>query len=307
MNQLMVLQDQLTNSKATPAVIEFPTEQVKAFITEYMKRYENVVYNDDVIKQVKDDKKELNKIKKTINDFGIKVDKELSANIKAFRNELKDIILMIDEPMENIEAKIEEFETRRKNEKKLHVTNLIEDRIRNSGLQERFASKVELKEQYLNVSVTLKQVESDVMAQIALMQAEQDKYLMQVSQIEQQVEMSNLRHGLNVELKASTFLSMLSYREFSDIKELIEKQAADQKEAETAYAEKVRAEEEKKANAATAVQVEAIVESVQAFIPVEAAAGEKVMTVTLRIEATKSQMDALKAYMDTSGITYAKA
>lgn len=307
MNNLMMLQDQLTNSKATPAVIEFPTEQVKSFITEYMKRYENVVYNDDVIKQVKDDKKELNKIKKTINDFGIKVDKELSANIKSFRNELKDIILMIDEPMENIEAKIEEFETRRKNEKKLHVTNLIEDRVRNSGLQEHFASKVELKEQYLNVSVTLKQVESDVMAQIALMQAEQDKYLMQVSQIEQQVEMSNLRHGLNVELKASTFLSMLAYRPFDEIKELIEKQAAEQKQSEIAYAEKVRAEEEKKANAATAVQVEAIVESVQAFIPVEAAVGEKVMTVTLRIDATKSQMDALKAYMDTSGITYAKA
>lgn len=307
MNQLMMLQDQLTNSKATPAVIEFPMIEVKAFITEYMKRYENVVYNDDVIKQVKDDKKELNKIKKTINDFGIKVDKELSSNIKAFRNELKDIILMIDEPMENIEAKIEEFEQRRKREKQLHVTNLIDDRVRNSGLQEQFAKKVELREQYLNVSVTMKQVEIDVMAQIALLQAEQDKYLMQVSQIEQQVEMSNMRHGLNVELKAPTFLSMLAYRPFDEIKELIEKQATEQKQSEIQYAEKIRAEEEKKANAATAAHVEAIVESVQAFIPVEAAVGEKVMTVTLRINATKSQMDALKTYMDTSGITYTKA
>lgn len=307
MNQLMMLQDQLTNSKATPAVIEFPMVEVKAFITEYMKRYENVVYNDDVIKQVKDDKKELNKIKKTINDFGIKVDKELSSNIKAFRNELKDIILMIDEPMENIEAKIEEFEQRRKREKQLHVTNLIDDRVRNSGLQEQFAKKVELREQYLNVSVTMKQVEIDVMAQIALLQAEQDKYLMQVSQIEQQVEMSNMRHVLNVELKAPTFLSMLAYRPFEEIKDLIEKQAAEQKQSEIQYAEKIRAEEEKKANAATAAQVEAIVESVQAFIPVEAAVGEKVMTVTLRINATKSQMDALKTYMDTSGITYTKA
>lgn len=307
MNELMVLQNKLESATATPAVINFPIEEAKALVTEYMKKYENVVYSDDVIKQVKGDKQELNKVKKAINDFGIKTDKELSANIKAFRGDLKELVAMIEEPMDKIDAAIADFEERRKREKQLHCQNLIDDRLRKSTLTEKFASKVELKDQYLNVSFTMKQVEEDVMNQIANATAEQEKYNLQVSQIEQQVEMSNMRHGLNVELKASTFLSMLSFRQFDEIKELIEKQAAEQKQSEVQFADKIRAEEEKKATAATAAQVEAIVESVQAFIPVEAALGEKVMTVTLRINATKSQMDALKTYMDTSGINYAKA
>jgi hypothetical protein len=307
MNQLMVLQNKLESATATPAVINFPITEAKALVTEYMRKYENVVYSDDVIKQVKDDKKELNKVKKQINDFGIKTDKELSANIKSFRNDLKDLIAMIDEPMDKIDAAIDEFEERRKREKQLGCQNIIDDRIRNSGLMEQFAKKVELKEQYLNASVTLKHVEADVMAQITLLQAEQEKHLMQVAQIEQQVEMSNMRHGLNVELKATTFLSMLAYRPFEEIKELIEKQATEQKQSEIAFAEKIRAEEEKKANEATVAQVEAIVESVQKFIPVEAAVDEKVMMVTLHIKGTKTQMDALKSYMDASGITYKKA
>lgn len=306
MNELMVLQNKLESATASPAVINFPVAEAKALVTEYMKKYENVAYSDDVIKQVKEDKKELNKVKKSINDFGIKTDKELSANIKAFRNDLKDLIAMIDEPMDRIDAAITDFEDRRKMEKKLNVTNLIEDRIRKSELEEKFAAKVELKEQYLNVSFTMKQVDDDVMGQIANAKAEQDKYHLQVSQIEQQVEMSNMRHGLNVELKASTFLSMLNYRQFDEIKALIEKQADEQKQSENAFAERIKAEEQAKAAVQMVEQVQAITESIEKIVPVETA-GEKILTVTLKISTTKGKMDALKAYMDTYEIGYTKA
>lgn len=318
MNELMVLQNKLIGAKATPAVIDFPTDEVKAFVVEYMKRYENVVYSDDVIKQVKADKSELNKIKKTINDFGIKVDKELSANIKEFRSGLKEIIAMIDEPMDGIEKAIEEFEAKRKAEKREKIVEIMQLRIQEAGLTESYASKVELKESYLNVSTSMKAVFDDLFAQIAVLKAEQETRVLQVSQIQQQVEMANLRHGLNVELKPDAFISMLDYRAFDEIKAMVEKQAADQKQSEIQYAERIRIEEERKANAAAEAkiqeanaaaveQMQSITESVSAFVPVESAPEEKRMSVTLKIEATKAQMDALKSYMDSCGISYQRA
>lgn len=84
MEQLTVVQPSVTFNKAE---CKANFEEMDKYIDELEKRYNSLICTDK--KEMKSICAELNKLKKAVNDEGIRIEKESTAEVKQFRKELK--------------------------------------------------------------------------------------------------------------------------------------------------------------------------------------------------------------------------
>lgn len=102
---------------ALPESIEFNFEELKAEITEKAKAYELAVYTDDTIKLAKEDRANLNRLKKALNDERIRREKEYNAPFQAFKNKINELIAIIDAPVEIIDRQVKNYEEEQRRQK----------------------------------------------------------------------------------------------------------------------------------------------------------------------------------------------
>jgi len=84
MEQLAVVKPSVTFNKAE---CKADFEEMDKYIDELEKRYNSLICTDK--KEMKNICAELNKLKKAVNDEGIRIEKESTAEVKQFRKELK--------------------------------------------------------------------------------------------------------------------------------------------------------------------------------------------------------------------------
>lgn len=104
-----------------PAEILFNFEELKAEIAEKVEVYSTTVYTDDQIKAAKADKANLNRLKKALNDERIRREREYMAPFTAFKNQVNEIIAIIDKPIAIIDKQVKEYEEAKKAEKKKEI------------------------------------------------------------------------------------------------------------------------------------------------------------------------------------------
>lgn len=104
-----------------PAEILFNFEELKAEIAEKVEVYSTTVYTDDQIKAAKADKANLNRLKKALNDERIRREREYMAPFTAFKNQVNEIIAIIDKPIAIIDKQVKEYEEAKKAAKKKEI------------------------------------------------------------------------------------------------------------------------------------------------------------------------------------------
>ena len=107
----------IINEVAIPEQITFNYEELKAELTDKVKTYETLVYNDEQIKEAKADKAALNKLKKALNDERIRREKEYMQPFNSFKAQINEIIGIIDRPLAVIDAQVKSYEEKQKQEK----------------------------------------------------------------------------------------------------------------------------------------------------------------------------------------------
>ena len=100
-----------------PESIEFNFEELKAEITEKVKTYELAVYTDDTIKLAKEDRANLNRLKKALNDERIRREKEYNAPFQAFKAKINELIAIIDGPVDIIDRQVKAYEEGQRKQK----------------------------------------------------------------------------------------------------------------------------------------------------------------------------------------------
>ena len=139
--------------------ISFNYDELKHEVAERVKKYEAVVYNDEQIKEAKADRAALNKLKKALNDERIRREREYMAPFNEFKEQVNEIIKIIDNPIGLIDSHIKEFEDARKAEKNAEIEKLFNsiDRIPNwLRLEMIFNPK------WVNAAVTVKQIATEM-------------------------------------------------------------------------------------------------------------------------------------------------
>lgn len=127
-----------------PAVIVADFEMVEAKVRELTKDYENVSGADIAamdLDQTKRCRAQLNGIKKNITEARIAVKREYEAPYKAFEEEVKRILNIVEEPLEMVTACVQDKERMIKRVRKAHLEEVYEQFLADNGIPS-FAANV---------------------------------------------------------------------------------------------------------------------------------------------------------------------
>ena len=113
----------------SPGVIKCNFDEIKEALKVQMTAYTSLEITEADIKERKADLATLRKIRTAVDDERKRVKKEFSKPYDAFEAEVKEVLAVIDEPIDMINGKLKEFETKRIEEKQAHLHELYDTNI----------------------------------------------------------------------------------------------------------------------------------------------------------------------------------
>ena len=116
MNELRVLSHQQPGSVS---IENF--QELKEKLTVVLSHYQNVVYTEAMLRDAKSDKTELARLRKDIDDQRKKIKKAYHAPYEEFEAKVKELIDLIDDPLEKIKEFVAEMEEREKQAKRTEI------------------------------------------------------------------------------------------------------------------------------------------------------------------------------------------
>ena len=141
-----------------PAEIQFNFEEIKLEISEKLKKFENLVYTDDQVKDAKSDRASLNKLKKALQDEKTRRKKEYLKPFEDFENKINEIIKLIDAPVSLIDKQVKEFEEKKKADKRIEIGAFWETTEHPEWMT---LARI-FDERWLNATYTMKQIQADI-------------------------------------------------------------------------------------------------------------------------------------------------
>lgn len=157
MNNTELKMDELQELKP----IDFNYEEMKEKLSLELKKYENLIFEEKDIKEAKETRADLNRLKKQINDKKIEVKKEFSKPYIEFENKIKEILEMIDKPVLAIDNQIKNFEQRQKEIKQKEIIKIYEDNI--EDLKEILSIQKIWNEKWLNATYKIGDIELEIL------------------------------------------------------------------------------------------------------------------------------------------------
>lgn len=138
--------------------IEWNHEDIKAEISEKVEHYKNLVYADDQIKEAKADRAKLRKFVEALEAKRKEVKKQCLAPYEDFEKKIKEIIAIIDEPIDLIDEQVKGYENSLREKKKKDIEALFAG----IGFQRCVTLEKIFDDKWLNAPVSLKKIESEM-------------------------------------------------------------------------------------------------------------------------------------------------
>lgn len=104
-----------------PSTITANWDEIKNEIAVKLKDYSVMTYSEDEIGRAKADKAYLNKLKKSINDERIRLEREYMRPFEDFKNASKEVIALIEQPIAEIDKQLKNYEEKRKEQKQMEI------------------------------------------------------------------------------------------------------------------------------------------------------------------------------------------
>lgn len=276
--------------------IDWNHEELKAEIAAKMQDYKTLAFTEDTIKEAKADRANLNKLKKAFDDERKRIKKLCMAPYDRFEQQAKEIIDLIDEPIQIIDAQIKEVEEAKKAQKRKD----IEDLFGTIGFQTFVTLEHIWDEKWLNATVPM-------------------------SKIEEQMKSRMYQIGDDVatihSLPEFSFEAMEIYKKTLDLSKAIQEgqRLADIQKRKAAYEEEQRRKQEEAEAARKAQDAEALPEPEETpvlAVPEEpdntsanqpsVEPGQPLIQLDFRVWGTKDQLMALRQYMVENNLRFGK-
>ena len=130
--------------KQQAAVVSANFEEIKTAITAQMDQYKGLVYNDDNIKDARNDVAALRKVAKALDAKRKEVKKTYMIPYDEFEKKTKEIISIINDTIDPIDQQIKLYEEEKRNKRKIAIENYFEEKADGNQyvcLEEVFDSK----------------------------------------------------------------------------------------------------------------------------------------------------------------------
>ena len=119
----------ITDLSVLPQVIETNGEELKAWLSEKLTQYNEIVVTPETIKAAKDDKAKLTKLRTALEERRKEVKKQCMAPYEDFERKYKELLALIDEPIGKIDTQIKALDEQEQNLKYAHLQVCFEDYI----------------------------------------------------------------------------------------------------------------------------------------------------------------------------------
>jgi len=205
-----------------------------------------MVVTEETLKGAKKVMAELNKQKKLIADFRKSTVKKLNPDIKQFDSEGKELEKMIDEARTIVADQVETFIIRQREEKKELVKCAINsvldgNKLEGIELKEKYAVRIELKDQYLNSSMTINKVTEDLKLQFNQLLQEQQMEQQKIDTIKVIVDTFN--HQLTFKFTPNEFDYLLD-QDIATISRVVNEKVQGRLEEQKAELARIKAKQE---------------------------------------------------------------
>lgn len=293
MSELMLKITNPVDGSALPPV-QWNFDELKEALTNQLARYDGLVYTEDTVTTARRDRSTLNKVRDAIENERKRIKKIYLAPYEKFEAQAKELTGMVNERSAAIDSQVKAYEETRKEQKQeairlayLEYIGDLADLVPLARLQS---------PKWLNVSVSLKSIETELQESISRIRAALASINGLHSEFEQQIK--------------DVYLRTLDLAEAIKEKDRLEKQ----KEKLAAYeAQRAAEEAERAAKAAQAQDFprqpirQAHADYADRSVnpaPVQPKHEERLYTVDFRVQASKEQLNALRAFMQANKINY---
>lgn len=149
-----------TDLETLPKTIEFNFEQLKEQLSKSLELYTGMVVTEDGIKEAKEDRAALNKLREALESKRKEVKRECMAPYNDFEAKVKELVQLVDFPICAIDGQLRAFEERRREEKRAAVLALYEEAV--GELRELLPFERVWQDGWYNKSATMKKIKEEI-------------------------------------------------------------------------------------------------------------------------------------------------
>ena len=288
-------------------------EQITSTVENIISQYTGLTYTEEQIKEAKKDRAILNAMKTDISNRRIQVKKELMAPYNVFEAEVKEVVAMIEKPIEMIDKQLIEYEERQKEEKKNELESFFNENV--GGLEGSLTFDMIFNTKWLNKTSSMKSCKDEIIKEIET--ANND-----LMYIDSNIPEKYAAYARDFYLRKNRNLSTV-LREVARMEE-IDRKAEEEKVAKL-EAEKARRDQEEALKAQNEIKSESFQEPNNTIKedkkePVQREKeecmthnehsndhiDEKIYKASFTIYGTKSQILSVRDFMDANNIEYGK-
>ena len=271
--------------------IEWNFEELKQEITMAAQEYAASVYTDETIRNAKADRAKLNRFNDALRAKRTEIRKKLLEPDELFGEQVNELISIVNVAVKNIDDQVKGYEKRQRDEKTAKVHEFYEDNI--GDLAPYLPFERVFRPEYANQSTTMKSIREGILGMIQRV----SEGLAILNEVE-----SKFAGDMKEE-----FLRSYDIGAAMQLRNRLE--AEEQRRAEY-EAEQKRKKAER--DAARKAETARVMQAGQVTVPaVQESAAEALMQQTeqvhiidFRVQATASQLNALKKFLKDNGIQY---
>jgi hypothetical protein len=123
----------ITDLSVLPQVIETNGEELKAWLSEKLTQYNDIVVTPETIKAAKDDKAKLTKLRAALEERRKEVKRQCMAPYEDFERKYKELLALIDEPIGKIDTQIKALDEQEQQEKFTKIGQYFQEITKDLG------------------------------------------------------------------------------------------------------------------------------------------------------------------------------
>ena len=281
--------------------IDWNYEDLMAEIETRTAEYAASVYTDDSIKNAKDDRAKLNKLKDALEGKRSSVRKQMLEPYEIFSSEIKSLTVLIDKAISNIDGQVKDYESRQRKMKEAKIREFYDANI--FDLEKYLPFERVIKPSYLNVSTSMKSIKEEISAMIqrvsegiALLNDTDSQYVVDMKA--EFLKTYDIGAALAVKNRLEAAERKRQEYEAERARQKAEREAKEKAETEKLIQAGKKEEAAPEQKPAPQEAPKTAVE--QKTVPEE----EPVCALDFRVYVTKSQMEKLKKFLNDSGIRF---
>lgn len=150
-----IAETQIIVEKVNPEIKIVNKEKLDALVDAVVKKYSGMVVTEETLSESKKTLAELRKLNKELNAKRLEVQREYEKPAKEFKGEIDAYIAKLSGVIDEIKQGTDDFEEKRKSEKRAEIQNLIAEMSVNYGIE---PERIEIDKKWLNKSMTMPKV-----------------------------------------------------------------------------------------------------------------------------------------------------